>query len=347
MKNIKWIAVLLVVFTLLLTACGGAATATQAAAAEVPMASNQGACTPDAMSKDNATQLVIGTGGKGGVFYPFGEGLAKILTANMPGVTTTFIETGGSVDNMKFIQSGKAQIGFSTVDSAYDAIQGQAAYAETGKIPACALAVLYTSFVHVIVSEASGIATVADMKGRIVSVGDTGSSTEGAADRILEAAGLDPKADITRQNLSIADATAAMSAGTINAFFWVGGTPTKAVSDMLASGTKVKFIDASQFVDSMSVKYGPLYQAISLPKEVYGTESDVPGIGIGNILFVNANMSEEQAYQILTVIFAHLDEVHALHAQAVNLTLDDAVFGSSIPFHPGAIKFYTEKGVWK
>src|SRR5258706_15983711 len=109
MKNIKWIAVLLVVFTLLLTARGGAAPATQAAATEVPMASNQGACTPDAMSKDNAVQLLIGTGGKGGVFYPFVEGLAKILPANVPGVTTTFIETGGSVDNMKFIQSGKAQ----------------------------------------------------------------------------------------------------------------------------------------------------------------------------------------------------------------------------------------------
>src|SRR5258706_8544063 len=160
MKTIKWIAVLLVVFTLLLSALGGGATATKGAAEEVPMASNQGACTPDAMSKDNATQLVIGTGGKGGVFYPFGEGLAKILTANMPGVTTTFIETGGSVDNMKFILTGQAQIGFSTLDSAYGAIQGQAAYAETGKISACALAALYTNFMAVLVREAYWLPTV-------------------------------------------------------------------------------------------------------------------------------------------------------------------------------------------
>ena len=352
MKKIQWIVVLFTVLTLVLAACGGGATptqvpATQAAATKAPMANDQGLCTPEAMSEENATTLVIGTGGKGGVFYPFGEGLANILSANMPGVTTTFIETGGSVDNMKFIQSGEAQIGFSTVDSAYDAIQGQAAYAEVGKIPACALAVLYTSFVHVIASEASGIATVADMKGKIVSVGDSGSSTEGAADRVLEAAGLYPKADITRQNLSIADATAAMSAGTIDAFFWIGGLPTKAVKDMLSTGTKANFIDASEFVAPMSAKYGPVYRAFTLSKDVYGTEADVPGIGIGNILFVNANMSEEQAHQILTVIFAHLDEVHALHAQASSFTLQDAVVGSSIPFHPGAIKFYAEQGVWK
>ncbi len=360
MKKIQWFVVVFVLFTLILSACGAAATATQPSATEVmatevvatevvpteaPVTNEQELCAPEAAGAENATELVIGTGGTGGVFYPFGEGLANILSANMPGVTTSFIETGGSVDNMKFIQSDEAQIGFSTVDSAYDAIQGQGAYTESGKIPACALAVLYTSFVHVVASETSGITTVADMQGKIVSVGDSGSSTEGAADRVLEAAGLDPQSDITRQNLSIADAGAAMTAGTIDAFFWIGGLPTKAVSDMLAAGTKVKFVDASEYVGPIIEKYGPVYSAFSLSKDVYGTEADVAGIGIGNILFVNENMSEEQAYQILTVIFDHLDEVHTWHAQAANLTVENAAGGSSIPLHPGAIKFYRDQGV--
>jgi uncharacterized protein len=329
---------LLTICALVLSACGAPGTQVQGNAEDE--------CAYDAGSAASAAGLVIGTGGQGGVFYPYGEGLAQILTANLDGVTATFVETGGSVDNMKMLKSGELQIGFSTVDSAFDAIRGEGAYVETGKVPACALAVLYTSFVHVIASEESGITSVEEMKGRVVSVGDSGSSTEGAADRILEAAGLDPQADVTRRNLSIADAAAALAAGEIDAFFWIGGLPTGAVSDMLATGVKVKFIDASQYVDPLSAKYGPVYHAFTLSKDVYGTEADVFGMGIGNILFVNANMSEEQAYQILKTVFDNLADVHALHPQAANLTLETAVTGSSIPFHPGAIRFYQERNVW-
>jgi TRAP transporter TAXI family solute receptor len=186
------------------------------------------------------------------------------------------------------------------------------------------------------------------MKGRIVSFGDSGSSTEGAANRIFEAAGMDPQTDVTHQNLSISDSTAALSAGTIDAFFWIGGLPTKAVTDMFSGGTKATFIDVSSYLDELTDKYGPVYSAFSMPGSTYGGgEADVPGIGIGNILFVDQTMSEDQAYQILKTIFDHLDGVHAIHPQAASLQLETAVNGSSIPFHPGAIKFYTEQGVWK
>jgi len=362
MKKSKVILFILTILALMLAACGASATkapvATQAAATDAPAVTQAAtvtespvaepqSCPSTAMSADSATALVIGTGGKGGVFYPLGEGLAKILSANMQGITSTFIETGGSVDNMKFVQSGKVQIGFSTVDTAYDAVLGQAAYAQSGKVPACALAVLYTSYMHIIVREAARIHTVMDMKGRIISVGDSGSSTEGAADRILQAAGLDPQKDITRQNLSIADAATAMTEGKIDGFFWIGGLPTKAISDMLSTGLEVRFVDASEYIKPLSEKYGPVYRVFTLPKDVYGTDADAPGIGVGNILFVNANMNEDQAYQILKSIFDHLDEFHALHPQAKNLILEDAIVGSSIPFHPGAVRFYKEKGAWK
>lgn len=329
MKNLNAFLCLLTAIALLLSAC----------AAPTPEV-------PPTIAPINA-EWVIGTGGKGGVFYPYGEGLAKILSANVPGLKATFIETAGSVENMKGIQSGVVQIGLSTVDSAFDAIQAHGTYAQTGKVPASALAVLYTSFVHVVASEASGIQTVEQMKGKNISVGDSGSSTEGAADRILEAAGLEPKTDVTRHNLSIADSTAALTAGTIDAFFWIGGLPTKAVTDMLAAGTKVKFIDASQYAEPMAGKYGPVYRAFTLSSSVYGTATDISGVGIGNILVVNENMPEEHAYRIVATIFAHLSEVHALHPQADSMTLENATIGSSIPFHPGAIRFYTEQGVWK
>jgi TRAP transporter TAXI family solute receptor len=352
----KQIAVTFALFALLLSACGGAvpvdtlpppteSPATEVAATEAPVSGEPELCSPEAAHTGSDTELIIGTGGTGGVFYPLGEGLANILTANMSGVTVTFIETGGSVDNMKMVDKGEVQIGFSTVDSAYDAIRGEGAYADIGPLRVCALAMLYNSFVHVVASEASGITSVTDMKGKIVSVGDSGSSTEGAADRVLEAAGLNPQTDVTRQNLSIADATAAMSAGTIDAFFWIGGLPTKAVSDMLAAGTAVKFIDASEYVGPLIDNYGPVYTTHVLGSDVYGAEADVPGIGIGNILFVNQNMSEEQVYQILTVMFDHIDEFHALHPQVANLEVGNAAGGSSIPLHPAAITFFRDRGV--
>lgn len=337
MKKSNLFLFIFTILALILSACGSSAP--EASTGELQL------CAPESMSADSASSLVIGTGGVGGVFYPYGEGLANILFTN--GIPSTFVETGGSVDNIKKVQSGELQLGFSTVDSAYDAILGQAAYADTGKAKVCALAVLYTSFVHVIASEASGITSVEDMKGKVISFGDSGSSTEGAANRIVEAAGLNPQTDVTRQNLSIADATASLSNGTIDAFFWIGGLPTKAVTDMLATGVKVNFIDASGYVDTLTEKYGPVYSAFLLPADVYGTQTDVSGIGIGNILFVDQTMSEDQAYQILKTIFDNIDEVHALHPQARSLQLPTATTGSSIPFHPGAVKFYTEQGVWQ
>lgn len=348
MKKRNIILFVLTILSLLFVACGAPvatqAPATEVVATQVPVGELQ-LCAPESMGAEYTDSVIIGTGGVGGVFYPYGEGLAEILSAS--GMRASFVETGGSVDNIKKVQSGELILGFTTIDSAYDAIVGQAAYADTGKAKVCALAVLYTSFVHVIASEASGINSMEDTKGKVISFGDSGSSTEGAANRIFEAAGLNPHTDVTKQNLSITDATAALSNGTIDAFFWIGGLPTKAVSEMLSTGVKVNFIDVSGYLDSLTEKYGPVYSAFSLPADVYGTDADVAGIGIGNILFVDQTMSEDQAYQILKTTFEHLDEVHALHPQAANLQLSTATSGSSIPFHRGAIKFYTEQGIWK
>lgn len=328
------------------------AAAATAVAAPAPATADVGACTPEAASApmpEGKLRMVIGTGGTGGVFFPYGGGLARILTERMADAEATAEETGGSVDNMKLVGAGDADIGFSTVDSAYDATQGQGAYQDTGAIPACTIAVLYTSFVHIVASEASGINSVADMKGKRISVGSAGSSTEGAADRVLEAAGLNPQSDITRDNLSVAESVAAMKDQKIDAFFWIGGLPTGAVTDLVSTpNIAVKFIPGAEYVDAIVEKYGPVYRAFDLPAGVYaGVDQPVPGIGIGNIIFVNAAMPEQQVYDILTAMFDNLSEVQEVHPEAKNLSLDTAAAGSSIPFHPGAIRFYTERGVWK
>lgn len=307
------------------------------------------ACSGPETASSGKLRLVIATGGTGGVFYPYGGGLARVLTARMAGTEATAEVTGGSVDNMKLVHAGEADLGFCTMDSAWDAARGNGSYADTGAIPARAIAVLYRSFVHVAALDGTGITSVATMKGKRVSVGSAGSSTEAVADRILEAAGLDPRRDIGRDNLSVAESAGAMKDQKVDALFWIGGLPTAAITDLVAtSNRRVVFLPASQYVQAMRARAGPVYEEATLPKGTYhGLEQDVPGIGVGNILFVNAAMPEERVGKILAAIFDNLEEVRRIHPEAAGLSLEAAARGSSIPFHPGAIRFFEERGVWK
>ena len=340
------------VSALILSACGGGAAAPAPTTAASKPAAGAKPCTPEAASKapmpSGKLRLVVGTGGTGGVFYPYGGGLARVLSKGMTNAEATAEVTGGSVDNLKLVNKGDADLGLSTVDSAYDAWVGAAAYADVGPIPACAVMSLYQSFIHVVVSEASGITKVEDMKGKRVSVGSAGSSTEIAADRILEAAGLNPKTDIKRDSLSVAESASAMKDQKIDAFFWIGGLPTAAVTDLVTTpNIKVRFVLTDYLLPKLRQKYGESYVQMTLPKATYKTDADVTGIGVGNLVAVNSNMSEEKVYLMLKAIFDNLPDLQASHSEAKKLTLENAATKTSIPFHPGAIKFYTEKGVWK
>lgn len=346
----SWFAVAVAVATAV--GCGGAAPAPAPKPwiAAVP-GDPRGACTPENARQElpaGKQRLVIATGGTGGVFYPFGGGLARVLSARAKDVEATAEVTGGSVDNMKLIHAEEADIGFSTMDSAWDAFRGQAAYADTGPIRACALAVLYQSYVHVVALEASGVRSVPEMKGKRVSVGSAGSSTETAADRILEAAGLDPRRDIRRDNLSVAESVSALRDEKVDAFFWIGGLPTAAVTDLATTSRQgVVFLEAARQLDAMRAKAGPVYEAMTLPKGTYpGQSRDVPGVGVGNVLFVPAGMPEALVGRLLAAIFDNLEEVRRIHPEAAALSLEGAPCGASIPFHPGAIRFYEEKGAW-
>ncbi|NWG20873.1 MAG: TAXI family TRAP transporter solute-binding subunit [Chloroflexi bacterium] len=347
----RTLAILWLVTALILAACGQAApTAPVAPPTTAPAAAQPttapAAAQPTSPPRTEKLRLIIGTGGTGGVFFPYGGGLARILTEKMPNTEATAQETGGSVDNMKLIQNGEIQIGMTTVDSAYDGVNGIAAYEATGKVPAVTLAVLYQSFIHVVALADSGITSVADMKGHPVSVGSAGSSTETAALRLLEAAGLTPS-DISQENLGVADSVAAMKDKKIDAFFWIGGLPTAAVTDLVTTESVV-FIDTSALLQPMVDKYGPIYTAMTLPGGTYkGTDQDVAGIGVGNILVVNEAMPADEVKEILTTIFDNIEEVRQIHPAARSLSLETAATGSSIPFHPAAIEFFKEKGVWK
>ncbi|MDZ4165201.1 MAG: TAXI family TRAP transporter solute-binding subunit [Smithellaceae bacterium] len=291
--------------------------------------------------------ISIGTGGTGGVYYPMGGGLANILTKYVPGMQATAEVTGGSVANLQLLGTGKSEVGFSMVDAALDALQGQEKFT-TGKIPVRALMVLYPNRMHVVSVETTGIKKMSDLKGKRVSTGSAGSATEVMAFRVIEAVGLDRDKDMKRERLGVAESVNAIKDGKIDAFFWVGGIPTAAVTDLGATpGTKIQMVDHAEATEGMNKKYGPLYVRDVIPAKSYpGQETPNQVVTVWNILVAHEKMSDQVAYNIVKTIFDKKPEMVAVHKEALNFDLRYQTNDHSpIPYHPGAIKYFAEKGI--
>jgi TRAP transporter TAXI family solute receptor len=294
-----------------------------------------------------AQNISIATGGTGGVYYPMGGGLASVLSKYVPGMQATAEVTGGSVDNLKLIDSGKPYVGFSMADAALDAAKGEDKF-KGHKVNLRTLAILYPNRMHVVTVEGTKINKFSDLKGRRVSTGSPGSATEVMAFRLLEAAGIDKDKDIKRERLGAAESANAMKDGKIDAFFWVGGLPTSAVQDLANTpGTKIKLIDHADLVPKMNAKYGNLYVEDVIPKSTYhGMDADNHQATVMNILVANANMDDKTAYNIVKTIFEKQPELVAVHKEAANIKLENQKASATpVPFHPGALKYFAEKGL--
>ena len=196
------------------------------------------AAPPACVSPDSGgmtVRLSIATGGTGGVYYPYGGGIAKIISEHVEGVEATAEVTAGTVDNLKFIASRSADLAFGLADSIDDAANQRGAFAEFGAVPMRALAVLYDNYNHLVSVTSTGIETVADLEGHVVSTGAPGSGTEVSAFRILEAAGVDPNTGIRKQSLGASQSVDAIKDDKIDAFFFSGGLPTGAILDLAST----------------------------------------------------------------------------------------------------------------
>jgi hypothetical protein len=294
-----------------------------------------------------AQNISIATGGTGGVYYPMGGGLAAVLSKHVPGMSATAEVTGGSVDNLKLIGSGKPYVGFSMSDAALDALQGEDKF-KGNKVPVRTLMVLYPNRMHVVSIDGKGVNKFADLKGKRVSTGSPGSATEVMAFRLIEAAGMDKDKDLKRERLSVAESVNALKDGKIDAFFWVGGLPTAAVSDLANTpGTKLHMIDHADLVPAMNKKYGNLYVQDSIGKDVYkGMDADNKQATVMNILVAHQNMDDKTAYNIVKTIFDKKPDMVAVHKEAENFKYENQKKEASpIPWHPGAVKYFAEKGI--
>lgn len=291
--------------------------------------------------------LSIGTGGTGGVYYPLGGGIANVLSKHVPGMQATAEVTGGSVDNLKLVATGKPYLAMSMADVGQDALRGEGKF-KGGKVPLRTLMILYTNHMHVVTVEGMGVNSIKDLKGKRVSTGSPGSATEVMAFRIIEAAGLDPNKDMTRERLGVAESVNAIKDKKIEAFFWVGGLPTAAVTDLAATpGTKVKLIDTAQYVKAMNKKHGNLYLEDTIPAKTYAGQTTAnKQASVANILVAHEKMSNETAYNIVKTIFDRKADLVAVHKSAEEFKLEtQKASGSPVPYHPGAVKYYQEKGV--
>ena len=294
-------------------------------------------------SRPKVTRLSIATGGTGGVYYVYGGALARLISESVPGVEATAEVTSASIDNLKFLRDGKADIAFTLADTLSDASEGKGAFAGR-PIDLRALAVLYTNVTHVVTKKGSGITKLSDLKGRVVSMGSAGSGTETIADRTLAASGLDPATDIQRENLSAQASADAMKDGKIDAFFWSGGLPTAAVLD-LALSAPIVVLDAASVLPKLQAQYGEgLYRPVSIPPGTYTSiDTEVHTFGVSNVLVVPATFDAQRAYLIVKTMFEKKAALAAAHAEARNLNLTTAVMGSPVPLHEGALKYYAEQ----
>ena len=299
------------------------------------------------LAAQNKINLSIATGGTGGVYYPLGGGIAAELSKYVPGMEATAEVTGGSVDNLKLIGSGKPYIALTMADATQDAYKGEDKF-KGNKIPVRTLMILYPNRMHVVSVEGRGINKIADMKGKHVSTGSPGSATEVMAFRVIEAAGLDKDKDLRRERLGVAESVNAMKDGKIDAFFWVGGLPTAAVTDLANTpGTKIKMIDHAELVPAMNKKYGNLYVEDAIPKATYrGMDADNKQATVMNILVANANMDDKTAYNIVKTIFDKRQDLINVHKEAANFKLENQKASASpVPWHPGAVKYFAEHGI--
>jgi TRAP transporter TAXI family solute receptor len=298
-------------------------------------------------AQDKKVRISIATGGTGGVYYPLGGGIAAMLSKYVPGVDATAEVTAGSIANLQFIGGGKSELAFTMADAAWDAANGLEKFKDN-KVGLRTLIVFYPNRMHVVTVEGSGVNSMKDLKGKRVSTGAPVSGTEVMAMRLIEAFGLDPNKDMTRERLSVAESVNALKDGKIDAFFWVGGVPTPSITDLAATpGKKLKLIDHGDGAEAMRKKFGPIYVKNRILANAYpGETHDTSNVDVWNLLVVPEKADENLVYQITKTLFEKKEELVKVHKDAGFLDLANQMTGASpIPFHPGALRYFKERGL--
>lgn len=297
-----------------------------------------------ACGSSETTTLKFTSGGTSGTYYPYCGALGEIWQSNLDNVSVNVQASGATKENIRLISSGEAQVAIGQNDVMSYAYNGTDLF-EGEKIENIAtLATVFGEVCQVVVRADSDIQTIADLKGKRVSIGDTGSGVEANAKQILAAYGI-TTADITVQNLGFGDSADAMKNGQIDAFFVTAGPPTTAISELGAT-VDIRLLEIDDETAAKLIQDYPFYAQYVIPAGTYsGIKTDVKTIAVKATIFVNTDMDEELAYNLTKTLIEKQADLEKANAKGAELSKESAVEGIAVPFHPGAEKYFKEIGV--
>ena len=297
----------------------------------------------DGETEKSVDKIVLATGGNTGTYYGYGMAMSAIL-ADETGIAFDVQPTGASKANIQLIELGEANMAVVQNDVMYYAYTGTDLFTGEKTQEFMAMATLYPELCQIIASKESGIKTVADLKGKRVSVGDAGSGVEFNAKQILAAYGIDINADIQKQNLGFGPSADALKDGKIDAFFCVAGIPTTAITDLsINNSIEVVEVEEEKYKE-LKEDYG-FYKFVTIPAGTYnGVDEDKTTVAIMATYIVDKDLPEQTVYDITKAIFENKDKIAAVHVKGTELDVNTATddIPSEVPVHPGALKYFAE-----
>jgi len=343
--------ILMVLVVALLAACAAPTAApTSAPPTKAPAAAEP---TKAPAASTEKISFSIATGGTGGVWYPLGGAISGVIAKNVPNTEASVEATTAALDNLKLLTANKARMAF-----AYDY---HGVWVNDGKMPGLtgahkirAVLSFYEQPLHIVTKEGTNIKAVTDLKGKRVSTGAPNSGTEEQADYVFKGLGMDWSKDLTREKLGAAESVAALKDGKIDAFFWSGAVPTASIIDLASTpGLKMVLLPISGDAADKIMKANPgVFHPSVFAKGSYSSvDADVPTLAITAVLYTMDTFPEDRVYQILKAMFDNQKDLTAVAKEVTKLTPALAVTQMSADaqkfLHPGAIKYFKEKGALK
>ncbi|MFJ9940016.1 TAXI family TRAP transporter solute-binding subunit [Streptomyces erythrochromogenes] len=277
-------------------------------------------------------RLRLATGPEGGPYNAFGKALALAVGASDLPLEIIPVSTAASVNNLRSLDEGSAELALAMADTAEDAVLGLDSFSRP--TPVTALARVYVNYTHLVVPADGPVHTVTDLAGRPVAAGATGSGVRVVAQRVLRAAG---PAD--ERPLGLAASVTALREGTVDALFWSGGVPTPALA-ALARELPLRFLPLDAYVGPLRARYAPVYTTVTLPAGVYGLREPVGTIGVGNYLLARTDVQEGVVGDLLRVVFDRWRDLLREVTAGARLEPRFAISTGQVPLHPGAAAYY-------
>ena len=317
------IALLSIIMVLTMVACGGAT---------------------DNGGNKGASKMSMGTGGPQGTYYAYGGILSRYMKDNA-GITVTAVSTGGSKANIQGIDIGDYQLGTVQSDVMDYAWRGVRSFEEDGKVDTFrTIAGLYAEAVQLVTTNPN-IKTVADLKGKKVSIGAPGSGVYFNAIDVLAAAGLTEE-DIKAQYQDFGQSADSLKDGKIDAAFVVAGAPTPAITELCMTNTKARIVPIDGAIADKLMKNNTFYSVYKIPANTYANQdAEVTTVTVKATLIVSADATEDDVYNLTKAIFDNIAAITKEHAKGAELSLENATEGLTVPFHAGAAKYFKEKGI--